>query len=58
MCRRLARDEGVFVGPSAGANVVASLAVARALEGAPATIVTIFCDGGSRYVSHEFWRET
>jgi cysteine synthase B len=58
MCRRLAREEGVFVGPSAGANVVASLAVARGLDGAAATIVTVFCDGGSRYISHEFWRET
>lgn len=58
MCRRLAREEGVFVGPSAGANVVASLAVARKLEDTGATIVTIFCDGGSRYLSHEFWRET
>lgn len=58
MCRRLAREEGLFVGPSAGANVVASLAVARALDGAAATIVTIFCDGGSRYLSHDFWRET
>jgi cysteine synthase B len=58
MCRRLAREEGVFVGPSAGANVVASLAVACELDGAAATIVTILCDGGSRYLSHEFWRET
>jgi len=58
MCRRLAREEGLFVGPSAGANVVASLAVARGLDGAAATIVTVFCDGGSRYLSHDFWRET
>jgi cysteine synthase B len=58
MCRRLAGEEGLFVGPSAGANVVASLAVARGLDGAAATIVTVFCDGGSRYLSHDFWRET
>lgn len=58
MCRRLAREEGLFVGPSAGANVVASLAVARGLDGAAGTIVTVFCDGGSRYLSHDFWRET
>jgi cysteine synthase B len=58
MCRRLAREEGLFVGPSAGANVVASLAVERELDGAAATIVTVFCDGGSRYLSHDFWRET
>jgi cysteine synthase B len=57
MCRRLARDEGIFVGPSAGANVTASLAVARELDGAPATIVTVLCDGGGRYLSREIWRQ-
>jgi cysteine synthase B len=57
MCRRLARDEGVFVGPSAGANVTAALAVARELDGAPATIVTVLCDGGGRYLSREIWRQ-
>ncbi|HEX5135251.1 MAG TPA: cysteine synthase family protein, partial [Thermoanaerobaculia bacterium] len=36
MCRRLGREEGVFVGPSSGANVTAALAVARELDGAPA----------------------
>jgi cysteine synthase B len=56
MCRRLAREEGVFVGPSAAANVVASLQVAREW-GHPATIVTILCDGGGRYLSERFWRE-
>jgi cysteine synthase B len=56
-CRRLAKDEGVFVGPSAGANVTAALAVARALDGAPATVVTVLPDGGTRYLSAEFWRK-
>jgi S-sulfo-L-cysteine synthase (O-acetyl-L-serine-dependent) len=56
MCRRLAREEGVFVGPSAAANVVASLRVARD-SGQPATIVTILCDGGGRYLSERFWTE-
>ena len=54
MARRLAREEGVFVGPSAAANVVASLKVARE-SGAPAFIVTILCDGGGRYLSDHFW---
>ena len=58
MCRRLARDEGVLVGPSAGANVTAALAVARELDGAPATIVTVLCDGGGRYLSREIWRHS
>jgi cysteine synthase B len=56
-CRRLAKDEGVFVGPSSGANVAAALAVARALDGAPATVVTVLPDGGTRYLSEEFWRK-
>jgi cysteine synthase B len=53
-CRRLAREEGVFVGPSAGANVAAALSVAK--EAAmPATIVTVLCDGGVKYLSEKFW---
>jgi S-sulfo-L-cysteine synthase (O-acetyl-L-serine-dependent) len=55
MCRRLAREEGVLVGPSAAANVVAALRVARDLAAGPATIVTILCDGGGRYLSEPFW---
>ena len=54
MCRRLAREEGIFVGPSAAANVVAALAVGREARG-PATIVTILCDGGGKYASQPFW---
>ena len=54
MCRRLAREEGVFVGPSAGANVTAALSVASRTE-MPATIVTVLCDGGGRYLSENFW---
>jgi cysteine synthase B len=57
MCRRLAREEGVFVGPSSGANVSAALAVARELDGPPATIVTVLCDSGGRYLSEGFWKE-
>ena len=56
MCRRLAREEGIFVGPSAGANVAAALRVARAADG-PATVVTVLCDGGERYLSEDFWKE-
>jgi cysteine synthase B len=54
MCRLLAREEGVFVGPSSGANVVAALRVAREAR-TPATVVTILCDGGGRYLSESFW---
>lgn len=58
MCRRLGREEGIFVGPSSGANVTAALAVARELDGVPATIVTILCDGGDRYLQADFWRQS
>jgi cysteine synthase B len=58
MCRRLGREEGIFVGPSSGANVAAALAVARDLDGERTTIVTVLCDSGSRYLSAGFWRET
>ncbi len=55
MCRRLAREEGILVGPSAAANVVAAVRVAREMTDRPATIVTILCDGGGRYLSQPFW---
>jgi cysteine synthase B len=51
--RRLAREEGLLVGPSAGANVAAALDVARALDAG--TVVTILCDTGTRYLSDDFW---
>jgi len=50
MTGRLARDEGLFVGTSSGANVVATLRVARRL-GPDATVVTIMVDSGLRYLS-------
>jgi cysteine synthase B len=51
MVGRLAREEGLFVGPSSGANVFAALRLARSLP-SDAVIVTIICDGGERYSSH------
>jgi cysteine synthase B len=56
MTRRLARDEGLFVGVSAGANVAAALALARTLP-RDSVVVTILCDGGERYMSERFWTE-
>lgn len=56
MTRRLARDEGLFVGVSAGANVFAALRVAKELE-EDAIIVTILCDGGAKYLHEDFWNE-
>ena len=55
MVRQLAKREGWFVGVSAAANIVASLKVAESLE--QGVIVTILCDGGSRYLSEKFWSE-
>lgn len=49
MAFRLAREEGLFCGSSTGANVTAALRVAERL-GPDATIVTIMCDSGMKYL--------
>lgn len=49
MTRRLAREEGIFAGVSSGGALWAALQVCREVEGA--TIVTIVCDRGDRYLS-------
>jgi cysteine synthase A len=50
--RRLARDHGMLVGPSSGANMVA----ARRLldENSDDLVVTIMCDEGEKYLSEYF----
>ena len=57
MVKRLAREEGVLVGISAGGNVTAALAVARRLHAAkqPGYIVTVLCDSADKYLSESFW---
>jgi len=55
MSRRLAREEGLFVGTSSGANVVAALRIAREL-GPNGTVATIMVDSGLRYLSTEVFR--
>lgn len=50
MASRLAREEGLFGGTSTGANVVAALRLAEQL-GSDATIVTVMCDTGMKYLS-------
>ncbi|MCK4451646.1 MAG: PLP-dependent cysteine synthase family protein [Anaerolineae bacterium] len=55
MARRLARQEGLFVGVSAGAAVVAALRVARKLE--HGVVVALLPDGGFNYASASFWAE-
>lgn len=49
MVRRLAREEGLLIGPSSGANVHAALEVARRMKPGQ-RVVTILCDGGERYM--------
>lgn len=56
MSRKLARQKGVFAGSSTGANVVAALRVAERL-GSHATVVTIACDSGLRYLSTDVFRQ-
>ncbi len=55
MSRRLAREEGLFGGASSGANVVAALRLAERL-GPLATIVTLMCDSGIKYLSTEVYK--
>ena len=50
MTKRLAREEGLLVGVSSGANVWAAVRVAREL-GAGKRVVTVLCDTGERYLS-------
>jgi cysteine synthase A len=55
--RRLAREEGILVGISAGSNVWAALQVAARPEFAGKTIVTIGCDTGERYLSNPLFAD-
>ncbi len=55
--RKLAKDEGLLVGISSGANVFASMLVAAREENKGKTIVTILCDTGERYLSAGLYDE-
>jgi cysteine synthase B len=53
MVRRLAREEGLLVGISSGAAVVAMLDVAKRLT--KGVVVTVFPDGAEKYLTEKFW---
>lgn len=55
MVKRLAREEGILVGISAGAAVATSLRVARELDSG--VVVTVLCDGADKYLSESFWED-
>jgi S-sulfo-L-cysteine synthase (O-acetyl-L-serine-dependent) len=55
MVKRLAQEEGILVGISAGAAVATSLRVTRELESG--VVVTVLCDSADKYLSESFWEE-
>jgi cysteine synthase B len=59
MARRLAREEGLLVGVSAAANVVAASRIAEQVsnKGKAGVVVTILCDGGQKYLTEHFWND-
>jgi cysteine synthase B len=59
MAKQLAREEGLLVGISAAAAVVASLKIASEenAAGSEAVIVTVLPDSAERYLSERFWEE-
>ena len=56
MALRLAREEGVLVGVSSGANMFAAMRVAAELK--QGVVVTVFCDSAAKYLSESFWQAT
>ena len=56
MVKRLALEEGLLVGISAGAAAVGALEVARGLKSG--VVVTVFPDNGFKYLSERFWEES
>jgi S-sulfo-L-cysteine synthase (O-acetyl-L-serine-dependent) len=55
MVKRVAREDGILIGISAGAAVATALKVAREIDSG--TVVTILCDGADKYLSESFWEE-
>jgi S-sulfo-L-cysteine synthase (O-acetyl-L-serine-dependent) len=59
MTRWLGHNEGLQVGMSSGANLHAASEVAKRLarEGRGGVIVTVLCDGATKYLSEPFWND-
>ena len=59
MTRWLGRHEGILVGMSSGANVHAAHTVGKQLvaRGESGVIVTVLCDGATKYLSEPFWND-
>ena len=54
--RQLARTEAIFAGTSTGGNVATAIKLGRRL-GSDATVVTLMCDTGLKYLSTELYRD-
>jgi len=61
MVLKLARQEGLLIGPSSGANLVAAMKIAERLadgdSAQDAVVVTICCDSAAKYLSDRWWGE-
>jgi cysteine synthase B len=59
MTRWLGHNEGLLVGMSSGANVYAATCVAKHIveQGGTGLIVTVLCDGATKYLSEPFWND-
>jgi S-sulfo-L-cysteine synthase (O-acetyl-L-serine-dependent) len=58
LVKRLAREEGLLVSPSAAAALLGCFQVAAGIpENAKAVIVTVFADSASKYLNERFWDE-
>ena len=49
MCRRLAKEEGIFCGGSTGLNVAGAIEIAKEMESGQ-RVVTLACDSGLKYL--------